>query len=114
MKIKQEAGFIYEESARILTNSVNQNSSSSGVQESSEEVFYYTNGKETPEGLDWSDIYYLPSSNNITNFIVSEDINAGGSRSQSHSRQQLSQADEFVYIESDSGTVHRHNFSTRC
>ena len=58
VKIKQEAGFIYEDNARILINSGNQHNSISGLQDSSEEVLSYTNGKETPDSLDlqWSDI----------------------------------------------------------
>ena len=115
MKINQEAGFIYEGSPRIVINSGNQYDSISGLQDSSEEVLSYTNGKETPDSLEWSDIYNIPSSNNITNFILSEaDISAGGSRSQSRSRQQLIQKDQFVYIQSDDGTEKRHNSSTRC
>ena len=114
MKIKQEAGFIYEDSVRFLINSGNQHNSISGLQESSEEVFNYTNGKETPDSLEWSDIYNIPVSNNNTKFILDEsDKSAGGSRSQSP-RRQLIQSDEFVDSEADSWAEQRHNSSTRC
>ena len=66
VKIKKEAGFVYDEdSERILTQSGSQLSDGSVSQEDSVKVLELqqdsnTFGKDTPDSLDWSDVYNVP------------------------------------------------------
>ena len=122
VKSRRETDFIYEDDIRdILDIGDDQHSNSGGLQEDS--VFGcedFINGKNTPDSVDWTDIYSIPIANNIRdNTLLFNDspLSPEGSSSQSHFRyldnSQLFRQ-ESVYIHSEPrAAVSRHNSSTR-
>ena len=122
VKSRREPDFIYEDDIiNILDIGEDQHSNSGGLQEDS--VFGcedFINGKNTPDSIDWSDIYSIPLADNIKdNALLFNDspLSPEGSSSQSQFRyldnNQLIRQ-ESVYIHSEPRTaVSRHNSSTR-
>ena len=94
VKIKREAGFIYDtESVNFLSRRVTLNSSSSESQEDSTNKFEGFNGKDTAvtKILTWTDLYSLPSLNSNANLLTSESPVLEVTRSQSQYHQKTDQ-----------------------
>ena len=99
VKIKREAGFVYEaESLNFLDKSVKRHSSISvSPEESANDFEGFENiidGKDAAHSnsLDWSEIYSVPLLSNTTKFMLSESsVSAEESSSQSRFRHQNNQ-----------------------
>ena len=95
VKIKREAGFVYDaESINFLEKSKRHSSISVSPEDSSKVFEDIINGKDAAHSssLDWSEIYNVPNLNNTAKFIVSESpVSAEGSSSQSHFSHQNNQ-----------------------
>ena len=122
VKIKKEAGFVYDEdSVRILTQSDSQLSDGGGSQESLKvlELRQDSNilGKDTPDSLelDWSDIYNVPLNSFLTEVEVYNNNSAEGSGSHSlFSQQDSDQLTSGQCVDtSGRGDSGRRNSSTR-